>query len=66
MGLALYNDFVYWTDRNLGTIFRASKYPGNATTVPERFKTNLRSLRDIAIFNDNNQPSKVSIGIFLN
>nr|XP_045622888.1 low-density lipoprotein receptor-related protein 2-like isoform X5 [Procambarus clarkii] len=57
MGLALYNNHVYWIDRNLGTIFRASKYPGN-TTQPERFKTNMDSLRDIAIFDVSNQPSK--------
>ncbi|KAK8402469.1 hypothetical protein O3P69_000706 [Scylla paramamosain] len=57
MGLALYQDYVYWIDRNLRTIFRASKHPGN-TTLPERFKTNLGSLRDIAIFDDSNQPTK--------
>lgn len=59
MGLALHNNYVYWIDRNLQTIFRASKYPGN-TTQPERFKTNLGSLRDIAVYDISNQPSKVS------
>lgn len=59
MGLALNNNFVYWIDRNLNTIFRASKYPGN-TTQAERFKTNMENLRDIAIFDSTNQPSKVS------
>lgn len=57
MGLALNNNFVYWIDRNLNTIFRASKYPGN-TTQAERFKTNMENLRDIAIFDSTNQPSK--------
>ncbi|CAL4174127.1 unnamed protein product, partial [Meganyctiphanes norvegica] len=58
MGLALNNNLLYWIDRNLNTIFRASKYPGN-TTAPERFKTDMRSLRDIAIFDVANQPAKV-------
>ena len=58
MGLALSGDHVYWIDRNINTIFKASKHPGNISP-PERFKTNLDSLRDIAIFDANNQPTKV-------
>ncbi|XP_064102114.1 low-density lipoprotein receptor-related protein 2-like [Macrobrachium nipponense] len=58
LGLALSNENIYWIDRNLATIFRASKYPGN-TTQPEIFKTNMENLRDIAIFDISNQPSKV-------
>ena len=58
MGLALFNGSVFWLDRNLGTIFKASKYAGN-TTQPIRFKSNLKSLRDIAIFDAVNQPTKV-------
>lgn len=59
MGLALHNNYVYWIDRNLQTIFRASKYAENHTQ-PERFKSNMGSLRDIAIYDISNQPSKVS------
>lgn len=61
MGLALNGNSLYWIDRNLATIFKASKYPGN-TTQPERFKTNMPNLRDIAIFDISNQPSKVRKG----
>lgn len=61
MGLALNGNSLYWIDRNLATIFKASKYPGN-TTRPEQFKTNMANLRDIAIFDIGNQPSKVRKG----
>ncbi|XP_076061029.1 low-density lipoprotein receptor-related protein megalin isoform X2 [Oratosquilla oratoria] len=57
MGLALNGDKLYWVDRNLGTIFRASKHSGSETP-PERFKTGLESLRDIAIYDVTNQPVK--------
>lgn len=60
MGLALFNGSVYWLDRNLGTIFKASKYPGNETQAV-RFKSNLKSLRDISIFDAVNQPTKVRL-----
>lgn len=55
MGIALLKNTVYWVDRNLGCIFRASKQPGN-TTLPEKVKTGLDNLRDVAIFDISNQP----------
>ena len=55
MGIALLKNTVYWVDRNLGTVFRASKMP-NSTALPEKVKSGLDSLRDIAIFDVSNQP----------
>ena len=55
MGIAIHVNDVYWVDRNLLTVFRASKFPGN-TTVPEKLRTNLGKLRDIAIYDQTNQP----------
>ena len=55
MGIALLKNTVYWVDRNLGCLFRASKQPGN-TTLPEKVKTGLDNLRDVAIFDISNQP----------
>lgn len=59
MGLALLKGTVYWVDRNLATIFRASKLPGNVT-APETVKSGLDSLRDIAIFDVSTQPQSES------
>lgn len=59
MGIAVYLGDVYWVDRNLQSVFKASKLPGN-TSQPERLRTNLDRLRDIAIFDINNQPSDES------
>jgi low density lipoprotein-related protein 2 len=56
MGIALLKNTVYWVDRNLGCVFRASKQPGN-TTLPEKVKTGLDNLRDVAIFDISNQPT---------
>lgn len=55
MGIAVYLNDVYWVDRNLMTVFKASKFPGN-TTLPEKLRTNLPKLRDIAIYDQTNQP----------
>lgn len=55
MGIALLKNTVYWVDRNLGTVFRASKLPGN-NTLPEKVKSGLDNLRDVAIFDISNQP----------
>ena len=55
MGIAIHVNDVYWVDRNLMTVFRASKFPGN-TTIPEKVRTNLPKLRDIAIYDQTNQP----------
>lgn len=54
MGIAIYLNDVYWVDRNLMTVFKASKLNANESAV--RVRTNLEKLRDIAIFNINNQP----------
>lgn len=55
MGVAVYMGDVYWVDRNLNTVFRASKLPGN-NSMPIQVRTNLPKLRDIAIFDLTNQP----------
>lgn len=56
MGIAIHLGDVYWVDRNLQTVFKASKLPGN-TSLPIRLRTNLQKLRDIAIYDINNQPA---------
>ncbi|CAH2090680.1 unnamed protein product [Euphydryas editha] len=56
MGIAIHTGNVYWVDRNLQTIYRASKLPG-VTSLPEKVRTNLPKLRDIVIFDINNQPT---------
>lgn len=56
MGVAVHLGDVYWVDRNLMTVFKASKLPGN-TSLPEKVRTNLPKLRDIAIYDINNQPA---------
>uniref|UniRef100_A0A2M4DP70 Putative low-density lipoprotein receptor n=1 Tax=Anopheles darlingi TaxID=43151 RepID=A0A2M4DP70_ANODA len=55
MAIAVFLSDVYWVDRNLASVFRASKFPGNAT-LPERLRTNLPKLRDITIYDINQQP----------
>ncbi|RWS16465.1 low-density lipoprotein receptor-related protein 2-like protein [Dinothrombium tinctorium] len=56
-GISILGSTVYWVDRNLRTIFKTSKYAENATKLPEPFKSNLDTLRDIVIFDAKNQPS---------
>ncbi|XP_045450693.1 low-density lipoprotein receptor-related protein 2 [Melitaea cinxia] len=56
MGIAIHTGSVYWVDRNLQTIYKASKLPG-VTSLPEKIRTNLPKLRDIVIFDINNQPT---------
>lgn len=55
MGVAVHLGDVYWVDRNLQSVFKASKLPGN-TSLPTRIRSNLEKLRDIAIYDINNQP----------
>ncbi|KAG1701225.1 Low-density lipoprotein receptor-related protein 2 [Nymphon striatum] len=55
MGIAVHKDSVYWVDRNLQKIFKASKYPKN-NTRPVTFRSDLDTLRDIIIFDAINQP----------
>lgn len=56
LGIAIYKSDVYWVDRNLNTVFRASKLPGNET-LPKKVRINLPRLRDIAIYDSINQPA---------
>lgn len=56
MGIAVQMGWVYWVDRNLQTVFKASKLPGN-TSQPIPVRTSLQKLRDIAIYDVNNQPA---------
>ncbi|XP_013773508.1 low-density lipoprotein receptor-related protein 2-like isoform X2 [Limulus polyphemus] len=55
MGVAVFGLDVYWVDRNLRTIFKATKLPGD-TSPPKSVKSDLDTLRDIAIFDKNAQP----------
>lgn len=55
MGVAIFGSEVYWVDRNLMTIFKSSKSPGDIS-LPTRVRTNLPKLRDIAIFDRSTQP----------
>lgn len=55
-GISILDSKIYWVDRNLRTIFKGSKYSENKTTLPEPFKSNLDTLRDIVIFDAKNQP----------
>jgi low density lipoprotein-related protein 2 len=55
MGIAVHKSDVYWVDRNLASVFKASKLAGN-TSLPSSVRTNLPRLRDIAIFDVANQP----------
>ena len=54
-GLAIYREDVYWVDRNLESIFKASKVP-NQVAKPETIQSGLEKLRDIAIVDISNQP----------
>lgn len=55
MGVAIFGEEVYWVDRNLATVFKASKLEGNIS-LPIPVRTNLQKLRDIAIFDQSSQP----------
>ena len=46
-GLALLGDHLYWTDRHLGTVYRANKTGGDVT----KFVVNIGQLRDIHSYN---------------
>ena len=54
-GLTILNNDVYWVDRNLRNIFKASKLPGQVA-APNVVKTGLDSLRDIVFLDPSNQP----------
>lgn len=57
-GVAIHDSYVYWVDRNLRTIYRSSKYaPANGSQNQiESIKSGLDTLRDIVIFDAQNQP----------
>ena len=46
---------IYWVDRNLENIFKASKLPKQVAS-PEIVKTGLQKLRDIVLVDRQNQP----------
>lgn len=56
MGVAIHRSDVYWVDRNLQTVFKASKIPEENVTLPTQVRTGLQRLRDIAIYDVINQP----------
>ncbi|UYV70470.1 hypothetical protein LAZ67_7003147 [Cordylochernes scorpioides] len=56
MGVAIHGSNVYWVDRNLRTIYRASKLIENNITQFDSIKSDLDTLRDIVIFDSSNQP----------
>ena len=61
-GASILGSQIYWVDRNLRTIFRGSKVPEVAQSqTPEPFKSNLDTLRDIVIFDAQNQPPGDSV-----
>ena len=57
-GLSILKGEIYWVDRNLKTIYRASKLPGQVAQ-PEIIKQGLSGLRDIVILDKENQPTKI-------
>ena len=54
-GLALLNGNVFWVDRNLQNIYKASKLQGQVAE-PTIVQSGLENLRDIAIVDSSNQP----------
>ncbi|XP_077869877.1 low-density lipoprotein receptor-related protein 2-like [Saccoglossus kowalevskii] len=54
-GLAIFKDEVFWVDRSLKNVYKASKEPGDVN-YPTFIKTGIESLRDVAIFDDEIQP----------
>ena len=54
-GISILKSEVYWVDRNLGNIFKASKVP-NQVAQPQVIKSGLEKLRDIVMFDASNQP----------
>ncbi|XP_014669426.1 PREDICTED: low-density lipoprotein receptor-related protein 2-like isoform X2 [Priapulus caudatus] len=64
-GLAIYTNYMYWVDRNLKKIFRASKQPGN-TSEPEVIKSGIEKLRDVTVFDKISQPKGTSLCVFSN
>ena len=57
-GASILGSQVYWVDRNLRTIFHGNKYGSESGSeqTPDYFKSNLDTLRDIVIFDAQNQP----------
>lgn len=56
LGIAIHNSDVYWVDRNLNTVYKASKLPTTNPSPATTFRTNLPRLRDVAIYDSINQP----------
>lgn len=56
MGIAIHLSDMYWIDKNLKSVFKASKLPQANNSMPTAIRTGLSRLRDIAIFDANTQP----------
>ena len=54
-GLAILRGDIYWVDRNLGHIAKASKFPSQVA-APQIVKNGLETLRDIMLVDKQNQP----------
>ena len=54
-GLAILRGDIYWVDRNLGHIAKASKLPSQVA-APQIVKNGLETLRDIMLVDKQNQP----------
>ena len=56
IGIAVHFDNLYWLDRNLDTVFKSQKDSANILTQAFKIRTDLKKLRDIAVFDEFNQP----------
>ncbi|CAB3367800.1 Hypothetical predicted protein [Cloeon dipterum] len=61
MGVAVLKQEVFWVDRNLAAVFRASKLPQESATANSSkavaLRSNLNRLRDVAVFDVAAQPA---------
>ena len=55
-GIAVFGDYVYWSDRNLKKIQRALKDPMNITDPAEVIRSNINNLKVLAVYDDSAQP----------
>ncbi|CAH1789469.1 unnamed protein product [Owenia fusiformis] len=58
VGIAIFGNDLYWNDRNLKTIFKASKEPTVTTAV--EFKTNINMMFGLAVYDQSVQPAGTS------
>ncbi|XP_076088432.1 low-density lipoprotein receptor-related protein 2-like [Mytilus galloprovincialis] len=57
-GISVLKNYIYWVDRNLKQVFKASK--NGISRTPIIIKNNLEHLRDIVIFDEELQPNASS------